>query len=70
MISNEGMDGLRKAIRQFLDYQSNCEHIGIDQASYTQLVAAYSIEWAIDQLKPLLTKEQIDELYNDLYNSN
>ena len=67
MISNEAMDGLRKAIRQFLDYQNTCEHIGSDQDAYTQLVAAYAIEWAIDQLKPLLTKEQIDELYNDLY---
>ena len=50
-MNNETMDNLRTAIRRFLDYQLDSDTNADDSDAYTQLVAAYAIEWSCERLK-------------------
>ena len=65
-MNNETMDNLRTAILRFLDYQLDSDTNADDSDAYTQLVAAYAIEWSCERLKSKLTDEQITTLIHDL----
>lgn len=72
-MKDEQIKSLRSDIHKFLNYHTdidtNC-NTKEEHDAYIQLIAAYAIEWSIKSLKIKMNKEQIDELYNDLYKSS
>ena len=68
-MKDEQIKSLRSDIHKFLNYHTdidtNC-NTKEEHDAYIQLIAACSIK----SLKIKMNKEQIDELYNDLYKSS